>query len=89
MLDQFHTQDGLQGKELCSAPVDGQKGNEDVNMGKNCDAGHHHGFNIKKHRKNYECCPVSLSLLIVRSQRLSWIQVLNWIVINVSKATTL
>jgi len=26
-------QDGLQGKELCSAPVDGQKGNEDVNMG--------------------------------------------------------
>ena len=29
----------------------------------------------KKHRKNCECCPVSQ--LIVRSQRLSWIQVLN------------
>ena len=28
-----------------------------------------------KHRKNCECCPVSL--LIVRQQRLSWIQVLN------------
>ena len=28
-----------------------------------------------KHRKNCECCPVSQ--LIVRSQRLSWIQVLN------------
>ena len=28
-----------------------------------------------KHRKNCECCPVSL--LIVRWQRLSWIQVLN------------
>ena len=28
------------------------------------------------HRKNCECCPVSL--LIVRHQRLSWIQVLNW-----------
>ena len=28
-----------------------------------------------KHRKNCECCPVSL--LNVRSQRLSWIQVLN------------
>ena len=27
------------------------------------------------HRKNCECCPVSL--LIVRSQRLSWIQILN------------
>ena len=30
---------------------------------------------FKKHRKNCECCPVSQ--LIVRSQRLSWIQVLN------------
>ena len=30
---------------------------------------------ITKHHKNCECCPVSL--LIVRSQRLSWIQVLN------------
>ena len=30
---------------------------------------------MAKHRKNYECCPVSQ--LIVRSQRLSWIQVLN------------
>ena len=29
----------------------------------------------KKHRKNCECCPVSL--LIVRWQRLPWIQVLN------------
>ena len=29
----------------------------------------------KKHRKNCECCPVSL--LIVRSQRLSWIQFLK------------
>ena len=29
----------------------------------------------RKHRKNCECCPVSL--LIVRNQRLSWIQVLN------------
>ena len=29
----------------------------------------------EKHRKNCECCPVSQ--LIVRSQRLSWIQVLN------------
>ena len=28
-----------------------------------------------RHRKNCECCPVSL--LIVRSERLSWIQVLN------------
>ena len=28
-----------------------------------------------KHRKNCECCPVSL--LIVRKQRMSWIQVLN------------
>ena len=31
--------------------------------------------NLDKHRKNCECCPVSL--LIVRSQRLSCIQVLN------------
>ena len=31
--------------------------------------------NILKHRKNWECCPVSQ--LIVRYQRLSWIQVLN------------
>ena len=34
-----------------------------------------------KHRKNCECCPVSF--LIFRSQRLSWIQVLNcqnWII---------
>ena len=30
---------------------------------------------MKKHRKNCECCPVSL--LIVRSQWLSWSQVLN------------
>ena len=30
---------------------------------------------MTKHRKNCECCPVSL--LIVKSQRLSWIQVLN------------
>ena len=29
----------------------------------------------RKHRKNCECCPVSQ--LIVRSQRLSWFQVLN------------
>ena len=29
-----------------------------------------------KHRKNWECCPVSL--LIVRSSRLSWIQILNF-----------
>ena len=28
-----------------------------------------------KHRKNCECCP--MSLLIVRLQRLSWIQILN------------
>ena len=28
-----------------------------------------------KHRKNWECCPVSL--LIARKQRMSWIQVLN------------
>ena len=33
------------------------------------------GRMVKKHGKNYECCPVSL--VIVRSQRLSWIQVLN------------
>jgi len=26
-------QDGLEGQELCSHPVDGEKGNEDVNMG--------------------------------------------------------
>ena len=26
-------QDGLEGQELCSNPVDGEKGNEDVNMG--------------------------------------------------------
>ena len=32
-------------------------------------------FSLKKHRKNCECCPVSP--LIVRQQRLSWIQVLN------------
>ena len=32
-------------------------------------------YNNLKHRKNCKCCPVSL--LIVRSQRLSWIQVLN------------
>ena len=29
-----------------------------------------------KNRKNWECCPVSL--LIIRSQRLSWIQVINY-----------
>ena len=34
-----------------------------------------HKTNFRKHRQNCECCPVSL--LIVRSQRLSWIQVLN------------
>ena len=34
-----------------------------------------HLHNSLKHRKNCECCPVSL--LIVRSQWLSWIQVLN------------
>ena len=33
------------------------------------------GLLKEKHRKNCECCPVSL--LIVRQQRLSWIQVLN------------
>ena len=32
-------------------------------------------LNISKHRKNCECCPVSL--LIVRKQRMSWIHVLN------------
>ena len=32
-------------------------------------------FLVVKHRKNCECCPVSL--LIVRQQRMSWIQVLN------------
>ena len=33
-----------------------------------------------KHRKNCECCPVSQ--LIVRTQRLSWIQVLNCQIYN-------
>ena len=36
--------------------------------------------NILKHRKNCECCPVSQ--LIVRKQRLSWIQVLNCLYCN-------
>ena len=34
-----------------------------------------HLRSVSNHRKNCECCPVSL--LIVRQQRLSWIQVLN------------
>ena len=46
-------------------------------------------YNINvKHLKNCECCP--LSLLIVRWQRLSWIQVLNFrTVISVSNVTSL
>ena len=30
-------QDGLEGQKLCSPPADGEKGNEDVNMGKRFD----------------------------------------------------
>ena len=34
----MNIQDGLEGEKLCSHPVDGEKGNEDVNMGErwNC-----------------------------------------------------
>ena len=42
MLDQLNIEEGLEGAQLCSPPVDGERGNEDVNMGKRWDAGHHH-----------------------------------------------
>lgn len=31
--DQLNIQDGIEGEQLCSPPVDGERGNEDVNMG--------------------------------------------------------
>ena len=38
LLSLVNFQDGLEGEQLCSSPVDGEKGNEDVNMGErwNC-----------------------------------------------------
>ena len=33
VLGEYPIQDGLEGEKLCSRPVDGERGNEDVNMG--------------------------------------------------------
>ena len=33
LINLLIVQDGLEGRKLCSPPQDGEKGNEDVNMG--------------------------------------------------------